>query len=180
MNGSRWGSVFPSVSRIAAIVLTLLCAACTAEPDQETASLDELEAASGPVAGPTAGPVLPGDIARLQVVQSPAVGAVVADREEYTLYFTEQDGTNPPKPTCLEPDCTLVWPPLLAKGGKIEAAGVDQALLGTVKRPDGLEQVTVGGRPVYRYVDDEQAGDATGHGKDGKWYAVGPNGQKAG
>lgn len=164
------------MSRIAAIVLTLLCAACT--PQQETATLDELEAAAGPAAGPTA--VLPGDVAKVQVVQSPTVGAVVADREEYTLYFTEQDGTNPPKSTCVEPECTLVWAPLLARGGKIEATGVDQTLLSTVKRPDGLEQVTVAGRPVYRYVDDEQAGDAIGHGKDGKWFAIAPDGAKAG
>ncbi|PWK85440.1 putative lipoprotein with Yx(FWY)xxD motif [Lentzea atacamensis] len=157
-------------------MLTLLLAACSAEPE-ETATLEQLEAAAGPVAGPT--PVLPGDIAKLQVEQSPAVGPVVADREHYTLYLNTQDSTDPPKPTCLEPECTLVWPPLLAKGGQFDAPALDKALLGTVKRPDGTEQVTLGGHPVHRYVDDEQAGDAKGHGIDGRWFAIAPNGTKA-
>lgn len=167
------------MSRFAVFALVLVLGACSAQPGQpeETASLEELEAAAGPVAGPT--PVLPGDVAKLQVEQSPAVGPVVADREHYTLYFNAQDSTNPPKPTCLEAECTLVWPPLLAQGGNIEAPGLDQALLGTVKRPDGLEQVTIAGRPVHRYVDDEQAGDAAGHGIEDRWFAIAPNGTKA-
>ena len=167
------------MSRFAAFALVLVLGACSApaEEPEETASLEELEAAAGPVAGPT--PVLPGDIAKLQVEQSPAVGPVAADREHYTLYFTTQDSTNPPKPTCVEAECILVWPPLLAAGGNIEAPGLDKALLGTVKRPDGLEQVTIAGRPVYRYVDDEQAGDTAGHGKDDRWFAIAPNGLKA-
>ena len=166
------------MSRFAVFVLILFLGACSAQPE-ETATPQELEAASGPVAGPVAGPVLPGDIAKLQVEQSPAVGPVVADREHYTLYFNAQDSTNPPKSTCVEPECTLVWPPLLAAGGTIEAPDLDKSLLGTVKRPDGLEQVTIAGRPVYRYVDDEQAGDAAGHGIDDRWFAIAPNGAKA-
>ena len=153
----------------------MLLGACSSPPE-ETASLEELEAAAGPAVGPT--PVLPGDIAKLQVEQSPAVGPVLADRDHYTLYFNEKDGTNPPSSTCLEPECTLVWAPLLAKGGQFDAPALDQKLLGTFKRPDGTDQVTVAGRPVYRYVDDEQAGDATGHGVDG-WFAISPDGAKA-
>ena len=163
------------MSRFAVLALLVCLGACAAPPEQETATPAELEAAAGPVAGPTQ--ILPGDIAKLQVVESPAVGAVVADRERNTLYFNTQDG--PSKSTCLEPECTLVWPPLLAAGGKIEAPGLDQALLGTTKRPDGLEQVTIAGKPVYRYVDDEGAGDATGHGVDDKWFAISPTGSKA-
>ncbi|MCR3749249.1 COG4315 family predicted lipoprotein [Lentzea californiensis] len=163
------------MSRFAVLALLVCLGACSAPPEQETASPAELEAAAGPVAGPTQ--ILPGDIAKLQVEESPAVGAVVADRESNTLYFNAQDG--PSKPACLEPECTLVWPPLLAAGGRIEAPGLDQALLGTTKRPDGLEQVTIAGKPVHRYVDDEGAGDTTGHGVDDKWFAISPAGTKA-
>ncbi|WP_051783227.1 COG4315 family predicted lipoprotein [Lentzea aerocolonigenes] len=162
------------MSRFVAFVLLVVLGACSSPPE-ETATLQELEAAAGPAAGPPQ--VLPGDIANLQVEQSPAVGPVVADREHYTLYLNTEDGSS--KSTCLEPECTLVWPPLLAAGGKIEAPELDQKLLGTMKRPDGTEQVTIGGHPVYRYVDDEQAGDATGHGRDDRWYAIAPNGSKA-
>ncbi|MDX8147686.1 hypothetical protein SK854_36635 [Lentzea sp. BCCO 10_0061] len=163
------------MSRFAVLALLVCLGACSAPPEEETASLAELEAAAGPVAGPAQ--VLPGDIAKLQVEESPAVGAVVADREHNTLYFSTQDG--PSKSTCLEPECTLVWVPLLAAGGKIEAPDLDQALLSTTKRPDGLEQVTIAGKPVYRYVDDEGAGDTTGHGVDDRWFAISPSGAKA-
>ncbi|GLY47210.1 hypothetical protein [Lentzea sp. NBRC 102530] len=162
------------MSRFAVVALLVCLGACSA-PAEETTSLDAPEAAAGPVAGSSR--VLPNDIATLQVEESPAVGAVVADREHYTLYFTVQDG--PSKSTCLEPECTLVWPPLLAAGGKFEAPALDAQLLGTMKRPDGTEQVTIAGKPVYRYVDDEQAGDTTGHGVDDKWFAISPTGTKA-
>ncbi|HEX7308009.1 hypothetical protein [Lentzea sp.] len=161
------------MTRFVLVAVLLGLAACSAAPAEETATPQEPEAVSGPVAGPTA--VLPGDIATLQVVDS-RLGKVVADRDQYTLYLNTEDDA---VPTCVEPQCTLVWPPLLAAGGKIEAPGLDQGLLGTVKRPDGLEQVTIAGHPVHRYVDDEQAGDTTGHGVDDRWYAVAPNGSKA-
>jgi predicted lipoprotein with Yx(FWY)xxD motif len=122
--------------------------------------------------------VLPGDVAKLQVEESAVVGPVVADRDHYTLYFHEKDGTNPPSSVCLEAECTLVWVPLLAAGGQFDAPGLDPKLLSTFKRPDGVEQVAIGGHPVYRYVDDEQAGDTAGHGVDGR-FAIAPNGSKA-
>ncbi|ANZ39939.1 hypothetical protein BBK82_31750 [Lentzea guizhouensis] len=167
------------MSRIVVLLVLALMtlSACGAEPENDTATPGEPEAAAGPVAGPTS--VLPGDIATLQVAESPEVGPVVADGQGYTLYLTTEDSTTPPKPTCLEPECTLTWPPLLARGGQFEATGVDRSLLGTVKRPDGLEQVTIAGHPVHRFVDDEQAGDATGHGTDGTWFAISPKGEKA-
>ncbi|MEV6239289.1 hypothetical protein [Lentzea sp. NPDC051838] len=167
------------MSRFAVLALVLALGACSAQPaeePEETASLEELEAAAGPVAGPT--PVLPGDIAKLRVEQSAAVGPVVADRDHYTLYFHEKDGTNPPSSVCVEAECTLVWIPLLAAGGQIEAPDLDPKLLSTFKRPDGLEQVTIGGHPVYRYVDDEGPGDAVGNGVDGR-FAISPAGAKA-
>lgn len=165
------------MSRFAVFALVLFLGACSASAEpEETASLEELEAAAGPVAGPK--PVLPGDIAKLRVEQSAAVGPVVADRDHYTLYFHEKDGTNPPSSVCVEAECTLVWVPLLAAGGQVEAPELDAKLLSTFKRPDGLEQVTIAGHPVYRYVDDEQAGDAVGHGVDGR-FAIAPSGAKA-
>ncbi|MEU0877059.1 hypothetical protein ABZ345_00560 [Lentzea sp. NPDC005914] len=164
------------MSRFAVFALVLFLGACSTAAPEETATPEELEAASGPAAGPT--PVLPGDVAMLRVEESAAVGPVVADRDHYTLYFDEKDGTNPPSSVCVEAECTLVWIPLLAAGGQVEAPTVDAKLVGTFKRPDGLDQVTIGGHPVYRYVDDEQAGDAVGHGVDGR-FAIAPNGAKA-
>ncbi|WP_229839845.1 hypothetical protein [Streptomyces brasiliensis] len=51
--------------------------------------------------------------------------------------------------------------------------------VGAIRRADGQVQITVGGRPVYRFAGDARAGDLNGQGVDGKWFAVGPTGEKA-
>ena len=60
-------------------------------------------------------------------------------------------------------------------------SGVSQALLGTVKRADGTEQVTYNGHPLYYYVGDTGPGTAKGQGsKDfgASWYVLSAKGVK--
>lgn len=58
-------------------------------------------------------------------------------------------------------------------GGAPSVSGVDQALVGTVAREDGTQQVTLGGWPLYKFSKDTQ--DATkGEGVGGTWHAVAP------
>ncbi|MDX8143192.1 hypothetical protein SK854_13780 [Lentzea sp. BCCO 10_0061] len=171
-----------SKGHVVALALLLLTGACSAGGDSqspESASEQASETPVGPTVGPASSRVLPGDITTLQVVQGASIGDLVADREAYTLYRYEKDVTSPPRSSCNDPECTLVWPPLLAPVGQFDLKGVDKALVGTMKRDDGTTQVTLAGRPLYRYVDDEQAGDAKGNGLDGQWFAVAPSGEKA-
>ncbi|MGI5506373.1 COG4315 family predicted lipoprotein [Lentzea sp. CA-135723] len=167
--------------RVVVLVALLLTGACSSggetEPEQSTQEQSE-QRPVGPIAGPASSRVLPGDIATVQVVQLTGGGEVLADTQQYTLYRNEKDATNPPKSSCND-ECVLVWPPLLAPGNQFELKGVDKALVGTMKREDGTLQVTLAGRPLYRYVDDEQAGDLNGNGVDGQWFAVAPSGEKA-
>jgi predicted lipoprotein with Yx(FWY)xxD motif len=106
------------------------------------------------------------------------LGVVVIDGLGWTLYRTEADSADPPTATCVDA-CATAWPPVLADPGEpLSLDGVAQEDVGTVTRPDGGIQVTVGGWPVYRHAADPQPGALDGHGKDG-WSAITPSGSAA-
>ena len=78
-------------------------------------------------------------------------------------------------------DCTKIWLPLKAPGSAQPTAGDGvSGKLGTVKRPDGARQVTLDGRPLYRFAEDTEKGKATGDnasdsfgGQKFTWHAEG-------
>ncbi|XVV01937.1 hypothetical protein ACQPW3_31815 [Actinosynnema sp. CA-248983] len=106
----------------------------------------------------------------------PKMGDVVQDGDGRTLYRFDKDTPNPPKSNC-EGKCAETWPPLLANGApKLE--GVDPALVGTVKRADGTEQVTLAGWALYTYSKDEAPGQWKGQGVGGTWFVVQPDGKR--
>ncbi|NUT92609.1 MAG: hypothetical protein HOY78_11320, partial [Saccharothrix sp.] len=106
----------------------------------------------------------------------PKMGDVVQDGDGRTLYRFDKDTPNPPKSNC-EGKCAETWPPLLA-GGAPKLEGVDPALVGTVKRADGTEQVTLAGWALYTYSKDEAPGQWKGQGVGGTWFVVQPNGKR--
>jgi predicted lipoprotein with Yx(FWY)xxD motif len=69
--------------------------------------------------------------------------------------------------------CATAWPPLLVPTGEklVGGAGVAQAKLGTVRRPDGKRQATYAGSPLYRFAADRR-GQAKGQGLAGIWFAI--------
>ncbi|SFC45878.1 SCO0930 family lipoprotein [Streptomyces aidingensis] len=115
---------------------------------------------------------------QLALHEDPELGAVLTDGEGFTLYRFEEDGTDPAQSLCVGA-CASAWPPVSAADATV-ADGLDVSLLGEVIRQDGTSQLTVGGRPVYRYSQDALPGDVNGHGVGGTWYAVGPEGEPAG
>src|SRR3989304_9439 len=57
-------------------------------------------------------------------------------------------------------------------GGRGPAVGAGSGIpgtWGTATWPDGTKQVTHNGQPLYYYVGDSVAGDATGEGVGGVW-----------
>jgi predicted lipoprotein with Yx(FWY)xxD motif len=133
-----------------------------------------------PVA-PAAAPVAPAAPAGPALTASPtdALGTVVVDATGFTLYRFDKDKPKPSKSTCVAA-CADKWPPVLADSvDAVTLDGVDRAAVGTVKRPDGKVQLTIGGWPVYRFTGDKAAGDTTGQGVGKTWFAVTPAGKKA-
>ncbi|MFI6938108.1 SCO0930 family lipoprotein [Streptomyces sp. NPDC050418] len=114
---------------------------------------------------------------QLAVWESKELGKVVTDSAGFTLYRFDKDTAKPPKATC-EDDCATAWPVVAADDAKA-APGVDEALIGSVKRSDGTEQLTIAGWPMYRYAQDKKPGDAKGQGVGGTWFASAPDGKKA-
>jgi predicted lipoprotein with Yx(FWY)xxD motif len=94
---------------------------------------------------------------------------VLVDSQGMTLYHLS--GERNGKFICTSSGCLGVWHPLSASAG---APSGSVGSLGTVKRPDGAEQVTYKGAPLYTFAQDQNPGDAKGQGiKDvGTWTAV--------
>jgi predicted lipoprotein with Yx(FWY)xxD motif len=73
--------------------------------------------------------------------------------------------------------CLSFWPPLTVRSRsvKLKAGTGVQGHLGLVRRHNGMLQVTLAGRPLYRYAGDHAKGDANGqeiHSFGGIWHAV--------
>ncbi|MDQ1710003.1 MAG: hypothetical protein QOG49_1388 [Frankiaceae bacterium] len=146
-----------------------------------TAAAAAPTATSAPAAASSSSPAdsaaAGGPAAKLAVAKSAKLGDVVVDAQGFTLYRFDKDTTSPPKSNCTG-GCIGTWPPA-ASTGKPAATGVDAALVGTMKRDDGTEQITLGGSPLYRFAADAKAGDTNGQGVGGLWWAVTPSGGKA-
>ncbi len=105
-------------------------------------------------------------------------GMALVDGEGKTLYLWEADKAG--QPTCTGP-CAAAWPPVTTSGAPQAGSGVNQSLLGTVKRADGTEQVTYNGHPLYYFVGDTAAGMAKGQGSKAfgaSWYVLNAKGSK--
>ena len=94
-----------------------------------------------------------------------------------TLYLFTKDS---PNTSVCTGDCIATWPALAASGAPTGGDGVDASKLGTMTRADGTTQVTYAGWPLYFYAKDKAAGDTTGQGVGGVWFAVLPTGTAAG
>ena len=109
------------------------------------------------------------------------LGATAVDVDGFTVYLSVLDGTDPPKSVCVSQTCLSAWKPVYLKTGArlLAGAGVQQAKLGSVVRPDKDVQVTLGGWPLYRYAKDLKPGDVLGEGLKGTWHAISPTGGRA-
>ena len=96
-------------------------------------------------------------------------GTILVDAQGMTLY--RLSGESAGRFICSSA-CLQVWHPLTTSAAIAPSGTVGS--LGTVKRPDGSEQVTYKGEPLYTFAQDTKEGDVNGQGiKDvGTWSAV--------
>ena len=112
----------------------------------------------------------------LATSSNPTLGkTVLVNPAGRTLYTLSDESSG--HLLCTSKQCLALWPPLTvgSKTAKVTMPSSVHGKLGTVKRADGAWQVTLGGRPVYRYHGDTAAGQAHGEGlrlAGGVWHAV--------
>ncbi|BCB74628.1 hypothetical protein GCM10022251_75140 [Phytohabitans flavus] len=112
---------------------------------------------------------------------------VVVDGAGRTLYRFDKDTTNPSRSNCTG-KCEEVWPPVtVTEGSSVHFVGIKGKVgflrRGSIQTPGGKQrkvyQVTLNGWALYEFSKDVEPGDAKGHGVDGVWFAIAPNGKKA-
>jgi predicted lipoprotein with Yx(FWY)xxD motif len=107
-------------------------------------------------------------------------GKIIVDGRGRTLYLFEKDRRGH---SACSGTCATYWPPLLTTAKQVAGTGAKKSLLGTIRRANGKKQVTYGGHPLYRYVQDKKPGQITGqdsHFFGASWYVVSPAGKKIG
>jgi predicted lipoprotein with Yx(FWY)xxD motif len=111
--------------------------------------------------------------------ESSPVGRILATPQGHTLYDFTPD--TPTSSACVSGLCVRLWPPLLTTGKPTAGRGLDQSLVGTVRRPNGTLQVTYAGHPLYTWIGDNRPGMITGQALlnvGGYWYVLAPSGRQ--
>ena len=96
-----------------------------------------------------------------------ALGTVLTDGDGFTLYRFDED--TPGTIRCTGP-CAEIWPPSLVGAPRPDATLAARA--GATTRPDGTEQITYDGHPLYRFAKDTAPGQTGGDGVKGTWHVV--------
>jgi predicted lipoprotein with Yx(FWY)xxD motif len=127
-----------------------------------------------------------GDTAMVSTTSVDGVGEVLVDSDGAALYSADQETDG--RILCTEA-CASIWLPLTLDPG-VDTPTADGGLagdLGVLTRPDGAEQVTFDGKPLYRFAEDTGPGVVTGDGFsdtfDGTlftWHVASPDGVSTG
>ena len=116
--------------------------------------------------------------------QITGVGTVLTDQSGKTLYTPEQEASGTIKCTG---SCLSFWFPVQVRAGTaLRAPGSVTGKLGTIRRPGGMTQLTINGRPLYTFRLDQAPGQAHGNdytdhfgGVSFTWHAITASGTPA-
>jgi predicted lipoprotein with Yx(FWY)xxD motif len=157
-------------------VTTAETARATPSKTSESADADPASLARRPRGG--SGLRVPAKRARI-VAKGSDFGRALFDANGQVVYVFEIDRKN--RSNCTSAACVKAWPPVLTREPPSAGTGVNEGLLGTIRRSDGKLQVTYNGRPLYFY-EHEGPGEIKCHNVDlhgGRWWVVTPRGEPA-
>ncbi|HEY3528979.1 MAG TPA: hypothetical protein VGK78_07495 [Nocardioides sp.] len=111
--------------------------------------------------------------------------SVLVDAAGKALYTSDQEKNG--QVLCTSGACGAIWTPLtVSSTSGLTAPSALAQKLGTVARPDGSTQVTLGHRPLYTFSFDHSAGEVNGDGTkdsfdgtDFTWHVATPSGRTA-
>jgi predicted lipoprotein with Yx(FWY)xxD motif len=168
---TRWAQGRRTVWIAAAL---LVVTGCTTDGSEGGDGQDVAPAVEAPApAGPDTDAGAPESVPAVRTAPGP-LGTHLVDADGMALYLFTADG--PGVSTCADA-CLATWPALTVEGAPDAGRGVDAALLGTLTREDGSEQITYAGWPLYRFAGDTRLGDIAGQGLDDAWFLVAPDGE---
>jgi predicted lipoprotein with Yx(FWY)xxD motif len=150
------------------ILLAVAAAAIPAAPGIGTAN-----------AGPGGGRAV--DAKQMEVLtltlRNTRYGRILFDGKSRVLYGFTRDRRGGPS-QCYGA-CARAWPVYFAKGRLQAGNGVNQRLLGTVRRRDGRRQITYNGWPLYYYAHEGPREVKCQNVREfgGLWLVVKPNGR---
>lgn len=153
-----------------AIVASVALAAsgCSYDETDSGTDADNVTARSTSLSPPASA-----DAVLLKTAASP-VGTLTVDGEGMTVYVYSPNDENAHENSCDE-NCLRFWPAVTSVTDSPAVEGID-AVIGTVPGPEGSFQVTVNGKPVHRYLDDQIPGDMLGQGIASLWYMIDASG----
>src|SRR5260370_143935 len=117
---------------------------------------------AAPVVAASPSPVAPVASGTAINVGTTKVGQVLVDSSGQTVYLFLAD--NGATSSCNSTSCVQYWPPVMTNGAPQAGAGVNASLLGTITRGDQTIQLTYPAPPLYPFISDKMAADATAHG----------------
>jgi predicted lipoprotein with Yx(FWY)xxD motif len=126
---------------------------------------------SAPAAVTTTTAATASTAALIKAADNATLGKILVDSAGNTVYTWDKDTSS--TSTCTG-GCAGTWPAVLAPDGTptpIPAEGVT-GTLATSAYPGGGNQITLDGKPLYRYAADPAPGEAKGDGVGGVWHVV--------
>lgn len=107
----------------------------------------------------------------IQLEDHATLGPMLTDEAGMTLYFFSRDSRMTSR---CEGGCLSNWPVFYADDLTLDE-GLDEADFAVITRPDGAQQTTYKGWPLYYFSNDNAPGQTNGEGASGIWFVAKPD-----